>query len=255
MLSIVGLFAFVWSGHGRFLLLVLFASLVPYIFTWRVPNFGLVHHFRYTMHAYPIQLIAAMLVIVRSVEGARWLVRRGRVTWTWLERRLVLKGIATLGLMAAVWLGLSILPYLRMQEDLRAGRVAIVFAGEWDRLFFRSGWYPALTRGNVATRFSKGRKTSVWVPMRPGQDHRLTLRLDPFVFTGAPPQLLGVAVNGTRLGVLTLTWDRERVGEYTLEVPAEIVDAGLNRVDFEASYSTPVGSVATRRLGFGRVDG
>jgi hypothetical protein len=243
ILAIVGLFAFVWSPQGRFILLALFASLVPYIFTWRVPNFGLVHHFRYTLHAYPIQLIAAALVLVTAAQLLWSLTSRARPSPIRFDRPAIVKSLATVGLIGAVWLGLTSLPYLRMKEDLNAGRSAIVLAGAWDRMFFRTGWYPPLTRGNVTARFSKGRKAVVWVPMAPGRDHRLVLRLDPFVFVDSPPQLLGVDVNGQRLAVLALEWERSRVGEYVVEVPAELGRGGLTRVELTASYSTRVESV------------
>jgi Dolichyl-phosphate-mannose-protein mannosyltransferase/PA14 domain len=64
LLSLVGLIGFVGSPNGRFLLVLLIASLVPYAFTWHIPGGD---EYRFTLHAYPIYLIAAMLAIERLV--------------------------------------------------------------------------------------------------------------------------------------------------------------------------------------------
>jgi 4-amino-4-deoxy-L-arabinose transferase-like glycosyltransferase len=78
-LSMIGLALGLLTRNGRFLAILLLASLVPYAFTWRIQGGG---EWRFTMHAYPIYLFAAALAIERLVAFGihrRWgaLVGRG----------------------------------------------------------------------------------------------------------------------------------------------------------------------------------
>jgi hypothetical protein len=65
-LSIAGLLMFLFDRAGRFLLLMLVLSVVPYAFTWQIAGGG---EWRFTMLAYPIYLVAA------AVAGSRFLVK------------------------------------------------------------------------------------------------------------------------------------------------------------------------------------
>jgi hypothetical protein len=67
-LSMVGMAFGLWTRNGRFLALLLLASLVPYAFTWRIQGGG---EWRFTMHAYPIYLFGAALAIERLAALAR----------------------------------------------------------------------------------------------------------------------------------------------------------------------------------------
>ena len=58
---------FLVDRTGRFLLLLLALSVVPYAFTWHIDGGG---EWRFTMLAYPIYLIAAALAIERLVRIA-----------------------------------------------------------------------------------------------------------------------------------------------------------------------------------------
>ena len=53
---------FVFDRAGRFLLLMLALSVVPYAFTWHIDGGG---EWRFTMLVYPIYLIAAALAVER----------------------------------------------------------------------------------------------------------------------------------------------------------------------------------------------
>ena len=61
-LSVAGLLLFVLDRTGRFLLMMLILSLVPYAFTWHIAGGG---EWRFTLLAYPIYLIASALAIGR----------------------------------------------------------------------------------------------------------------------------------------------------------------------------------------------
>ena len=66
-LSLAGMIAALWTRNGRFLAILLIASLLPYAFTWRIPGGG---EWRFTMHAYPIYLIAMAYAITGIVSAA-----------------------------------------------------------------------------------------------------------------------------------------------------------------------------------------
>jgi hypothetical protein len=66
-LSVAGLLMFFADRTGRFLLLLLTLSVVPYAFTWHIAGGG---EWRFTMLAYPIYLIAAALALERLVRIA-----------------------------------------------------------------------------------------------------------------------------------------------------------------------------------------
>ena len=71
--AVIGLFLFVGSREGRLLLIVLAASLVPYMVTWK-----LIYDWRFTLHAYPFFLTAAAHAIATAARVVRppWLKAR-----------------------------------------------------------------------------------------------------------------------------------------------------------------------------------
>jgi hypothetical protein len=72
--ALVGLVLLAFSGAGRLLLLVLFSSLLPYAFTWKVAGGS---EWRFTMHAYGFYLVAACAVVPLAI-GLAGRVRRAR---------------------------------------------------------------------------------------------------------------------------------------------------------------------------------
>jgi hypothetical protein len=74
--SVAGLLIFFLDRTGRFLLLMLVLSVVPYAFTWHIAGGG---EWRFTMLAYPIYLIAAGLAFERGARGLlAWKNREGK---------------------------------------------------------------------------------------------------------------------------------------------------------------------------------
>jgi dolichyl-phosphate-mannose-protein mannosyltransferase len=73
--AVAGLALFALRPAGRLLLVVLATSLLPYAFTWRIPGGA---EWRFTMHAYPFDLLAAALTVVTcaSVAAQRLAARR-----------------------------------------------------------------------------------------------------------------------------------------------------------------------------------
>ena len=66
--AVAGLLIFTRSPAGRLLLVILFSALLPYAFTWGVPGGA---EWRFTMHAYPFYLVAAMLALDRAAALLR----------------------------------------------------------------------------------------------------------------------------------------------------------------------------------------
>jgi 4-amino-4-deoxy-L-arabinose transferase-like glycosyltransferase len=65
--ALAGIVLFALRPVGRLLLVVLVTSLLPYAFTWRIPGGA---EWRFTMHAYPLYLLAASLAIATGVARA-----------------------------------------------------------------------------------------------------------------------------------------------------------------------------------------
>ena len=236
----IGIVALAWSAPGRILLLILATSLVPYLFISNTLPSGALY--RYTLHAYPFFLIAAVLIAERVASSLVATVRHRRPP-RWSELRpLVPRTSMTLALVASVWLAATVLPYPRMLDELRLHHETILLAGSRDRLFFRSGWSAPFTVGNVTFRSSVDHAATVWVPMMGGREIRLTVRLDPLVVEGTPQQVVRLALNGTAVSSFALDWDPEHVGSYSALIPRQLVHDGLNRLDITSAYSTPGGS-------------
>ncbi len=66
-LSLLGMAWSLWTRNGRVLAILLIASLLPYAFTWSIPGGG---EWRFTIHAYPIYLIAMAFAIQRLATAA-----------------------------------------------------------------------------------------------------------------------------------------------------------------------------------------
>ena len=66
-LAIGGLLAWPFFAEGRMLLVILFGSLLPYVLTWNVPGGA---EWRFTMHAYPFYVLAALFCVQLGWRGA-----------------------------------------------------------------------------------------------------------------------------------------------------------------------------------------
>jgi hypothetical protein len=249
-LAAIGLFAWLWSHTGRLLLLLLFASLAPYMLTWALRGGG---EWRFTMHVYPFYLVAAT-VALQSIIAMIWAAAaRGREAWrlsavAWTP---VLIRASTAVVMAAggVWWG-YISPALVARELLRDGESTSVSAGPADRIFFRDGWSELSTAGAVVSRFAIVQQPVLYIPLPERRPYRLVLRMDPVqVGEGVVPQVVRVALDDRPLGEITLTFDPNRVGSHTLEIPADRAGRSLARLTFSARDIQPAGAAAARHPG------
>jgi hypothetical protein len=227
-LAILGLILWWLSPNGRFLLLVLATAHAPFVFTAGTPA---LHDFRHTVHTYPFYLIAAAYAVAEIGAEVRKISMGRRVLPT-LRRVAVVLLLGGLG-----WSVMCLLPYFRMREDLRSGQGTAVVAGPRNWLFFRNDWYRPITVENVTARFAKGRRATVQIPMTGNGPYVLTLRVDPFSYEGVPQQVMAVRLNDAMLGTFPLVLDPERVGQYTVVVPASIARNGLNRLELAVASS------------------
>ena len=223
-LSIAGLVLWIYRPAQRVLLAVLFSSLVPYMTTWSISGGG---EWRFTMHAYPIYLVAAGACGALLVDWAR----RGFVAeWRLLARRAALPVIG--GAAAFVWAYGA--PYLMAREALLHGRPALIMPGSRDAWLLTSGWSDLATTGTVTARFNTASWSRVRLPLPERRADHLVLRLDPVPVGATPAQRVRVFLNGQALGTFDLTWNPEHVGRYTAQIPSGLVQRWRQRADVSA---------------------
>jgi hypothetical protein len=136
------------------------------------------------------------------------------------------------------------LPFLVAREAIAAGESTTIGAGPRDAVFFRRGWLPARTDGNVTARVSDGARATLHVPLPSGRPYGLVFRLDPV--TPSAPTQIAVLLNRRLVGHLDLRWDPERVGAYTLPLPAGLVGRGDNDLELVADAAIPAGDAEPR---------
>lgn len=232
-LSLVGLILLASDAEGRMLLAVTAASLLPYAFTHDIQGGS---EWRFTMHAYPVLLVAAALALGQAARAApAW--RAGPAA----AARIVRARPKTIIAAAAVALIVAPLaygwPYVELSEDAFSGNYAI-FADRAHAMLFAGGWLEPVQRGNVISRSSEGRQGTMWVPIVHKRAHHLRLRLDPVETEQERPQELRVYVNRQHVSTLPIRFTEGRVGVYDVTVPADGLRRGLNRLDL---LITPAG--------------
>ena len=244
-LAVFGLMGMAWSPRGRLMLLATLAAIVPYAFTWQIVGGA---EWRFTLHAYPIFLIAAGLAVHR-MGILVWSLTRPSGRHALREWRGAAWKVGATGLAAlAFWATLAIFPFWRFTEELRKDGAAAALAGDRDWIFFRQGWSSVGRRENIVARFSRGPTATIYFPLRRAIDHSLLANLDTVWYEGAPPQQVLLRLNGALIGSIAPGWNPERVGAYTFQVPGSIVKSGWNRLDFEASYATALSSLTAEQI-------
>jgi 4-amino-4-deoxy-L-arabinose transferase-like glycosyltransferase len=253
--ALAGLLLFAGSWPGRLLLLVLACSLVPFAATWQ-----LAADWRFTQHAYPFFLIAAVLALVEAVrwvgtgDAVRVLGAGNRPSWRTAGGWFVLIG----AVVAGTWMIERTLPWLIARESLGLGDAVTIATGAGDRAFFVEGWHPPLTTGGVTARIGDGGRSVVHLPLPRVDDYTMTLRLDPAPRPTDAAALLPtvrVFVNRSLVGDIPLQWTPGRVGAYDIAVPRSMLQAGSNRLVLTLAPGSPGRSSAGRPLAPGLGDG
>jgi hypothetical protein len=241
-LAACGLLLWIWQPTGRFLLLILFASLAPYMITWLLPGGG---EWRFTMHAYAFYLIAATAAVAWLVAIARAFVAdRRKALAEWRVRHVLIQAAATAALIATGWLAGYWSPYWVAREALRGGEEISLAATDNDRVFFHDGWTGLVHAGAVVAHFARAPQATLFVPLPERRAYRLVLRMDPVPDPNAG-QRVRVLVNGREAAAFDLAWNPERVGAYTVDLPASEVSPGRARVEFVTDHVAPIGAAAT----------
>jgi 4-amino-4-deoxy-L-arabinose transferase-like glycosyltransferase len=234
--AVAGLLMLPFTADGRLLLLILFTSLLPYAFTWNTGGGG---EWRFTMHAYPLYIVAAVYAVDRAARGVihLWRERRGRIAIPWGP-------VIALTVFVMVCAGgYMVLPWFVVREAIAGGRDISIETGSRDLPFFGAGWTPPHTDG-VTVRFARAERAIVRLPLPIDRPYDLILRLDPV----APDLQRRVTVlfNRQVLGVLHLTWNAERMGSYRLRVPAEKIKEGINELALVTDALVPAASAGAR---------
>jgi 4-amino-4-deoxy-L-arabinose transferase-like glycosyltransferase len=230
MAAIAGLAVLAASGQGRLLLVVMVSSLVPFSFTWPVDP-----DFRFTVHVYPILLIAAAVALGAGVRGIRavLIAGHGRADAAWQGRTWVGWACAVGMALAVLWFVTRVSPPLVFAEALRVREDATVMAGARDGVSFERGWSRPLRSGNVTMRVAR-EEGALSIPLPGEGDYPATLRMDPFprplASTPGRLPLVEVVLNGMSVATIALQWSPGRVGAYNIVLPRAAVRRGANHL-------------------------
>ena len=235
MAALAGLAIWVFTSRGRLMLLMLVAALLPYAFTWNLGGGG---EWRFTMHAYPLYLLAAAQACASLWTAVRQ--RRAPVPARALAWRTAAVAAAAI-VASAAYLSL---PWFVAREAIASGEAVTISAGERDRLFYRKGWSPPRIDGNVTARVSESERTTVHFPLTRKRSYDVILRMDPV--QPETQQRLTVLFNSQVIGRLQLSWNPERVGSYRLSLPVDWVKAGGNEITLVPETMVAAGSAGPR---------
>jgi hypothetical protein len=223
-LALAGLAALPFTAPGRLLLVILLSSLVPYAFTWNLGGGG---EWRFTMHAYPFYIVAAVYAAAGVLRALGAVVRDrtwpSRSTVVPIARRVA--AIVAIGSLLAA--GYVWLPWFVAREAMVNGESVSIETGARDAVFYRTGWSPPHTDG-ITVRVTRGERASVFFPLPEKRAYEIVLRLDP-VAAGLQDRV-AVLFNRKLAGRIRLTWNPERVGSYALQLPEHMVRAGSNEL-------------------------
>ena len=233
-LALIGLAAMPFVAAGRLLLLILFTSLLPYAFTWNLGDGGA---WRFTMHAYPIYISAALLAVVGGVRMAAAFRSAAPDTRRAMRRRYVMNTAAVSCCLAAASLIYVVLPWFDVREKLIKGDSVSVETGERDWVFYRSGWSPVHLDGTIPIRVSVAPRPSVYFPLPQGQHSHAVLRIDPVA--PARQRTVSVLFNSQLVAVFHLGWDPARIGSYDVPLPTAWVKSGINELTLVPDATVP----------------
>jgi 4-amino-4-deoxy-L-arabinose transferase-like glycosyltransferase len=234
-----GLLMWPFVSAGRMLLVILFTSLVPYAFTWNVASGG---EWRFTMHAYPLYIAAALFAVDRAWRFVLALWRpRGRLTLPSRPRLTYAAGVAMVA--ALLWGLYSTLPWFVVREAIAHREDVSIETGPRDGLFFGAGWSRP-HRDGVLVRVSQDDRAIVRFPLPVRRDYDIVLRLDP-----ATPELqrrATILLNRQLLGSVFLRFDPMRMGSYRLRLPEHQVRVGANELTILPETIVTAGSAGPR---------
>lgn len=228
-MAVLGVFLFAGSPAGRVLLVVLAGSLVPYALTWR-----LIFDWRFTEHAYPFFLIAAVYAmhqVARLFSPSRLRTLASRPP---ARRPVVARAAGLLAVAAVTAFALRVLPSKVAAESLRAGEGVSIGPGARDGMYLFDDWSSPSREGNAVVRISQKRRARIRLPLPEVRSYDMTVRMDPFPAPSGGAETaqptVRIMVNDQLAGRVELQWDPERMGAYRLTLPASMIRSGRNEL-------------------------
>ncbi|MEN3340373.1 MAG: Dolichyl-phosphate-mannose-protein mannosyltransferase [Acidobacteriota bacterium] len=234
-----GLLLLAFVSTGRMLILILVTSLVPYAFTWNISGGG---EWRFTMHAYPIYIAAALFAVDRACRFVlAWRRDDGRVAIAWQTAGVRVGAVVLVA--ATAWVGYVMLPWFVVRESVVRQEDVSIEAGTRDLAFFGRGWSAPHTDG-VPVRVSLGERATVRLPLPVRRDYDVVVRLDPVA-----PELqrrATILLNRQLLGTVYLQSDPLRMGAYRLRLPQDRIRVGVNELTIVPETVVTAGSAGPR---------
>jgi tetratricopeptide (TPR) repeat protein len=228
--ALLGTILFLFSSHGRLLLVLLISSLIPYAFTYEIAGGS---EWRFTMHAYAFYMIAGALFLIVA-SGALCI----QNTWPLFSERALSKKsvLLTSGIVLFViisgWFLFNQSNFLRKKEAIMADEAILIESGQRDFRFFNSGWFPAVE----SVRITKDAASGLSFPLKAAKEYNLILRANP-VFEKAKPSSISVFVNDRSAGQIEV---KETVDSaYVLRLPQDFVKDGINQIDLRTNPESP----------------
>lgn len=101
------------------------------------------------------------------------------------------------------------------------------------------GWDDAEqdTPYELESNWATSTRSLIFVPLRavdPGATYAVTARIHPFAFPGSPTQSVALSANGNAAGRQTLAPEWQYI---TWEIPGNLLETGINRLEFEWEYA------------------
>ena len=123
----------------------------------------------------------------------------------------------------------------RIDRPPAAARLPIVvdFSPEERGYTVALGWSSHERREGVTAAWAERTISSVWSDLPPSHAVTVSIRVQPFVFAGAPPQTVRLSVNGHVVNRASLP---EGWSVQTFRVPGAVLLDGVNRFDFEYAH-------------------
>jgi uncharacterized membrane protein len=118
----------------------------------------------------------------------------------------------------------------------------VMHLGAENAFFLGGGWYGPEGESGDLSRWTGPEPVSVMLIASASIDHRLLLRMAPFDFRGAPPQVATISLNGAPLAQLTLARDSK---DYPFDVPRARWRDGVNFLTVAFSRANVPASVDT----------
>lgn len=101
------------------------------------------------------------------------------------------------------------------------------------RMYQGEGWLSDESVGGASANWASRQDTRLLLSLRDKRDYQLVVRALPFSFPDSPPQWFQLTFNGQ---VLPRTPMRDGWNEYTISLPAEAVESGMNTLDLNFAY-------------------